>query len=49
MKMIHETCPGHPDATLEARHRAAAAVLADCTWDKENGLLTLVYDKSPRN
>ena len=38
-----------PDATLEARHRAAGAVLADCTWDKENGLLTLVYDKSPRN
>jgi hypothetical protein len=32
-----------PDAPLEARHRAAAAILADCTWDKEKRLLTLIY------
>lgn len=35
-----------PEATLEARHRAAAAVLADCTWNKEQSLLTIVYNYS---
>ncbi|MBR2491025.1 MAG: recombinase family protein [Ruminiclostridium sp.] len=37
------------EAPLEARHRAAAAILADCLWDKEKGLLTMVYEKGPRN
>lgn len=32
-----------PEATLEAKHRAAAAILADCLWDKEQGLLTITY------
>lgn len=36
------------EATLEAKHRAAAAVLADCVWNKENRLLTMVYDNSPQ-
>ncbi len=38
-----------PEANLESRHRAAAAVLADCVWDKEQNLLTIVYEKRPRN
>ena len=38
-----------PEASLEARHRAAAAILADCVWDKEKGLLTIVYENCPRN
>ena len=32
-----------PDAPLEARHRAAAATLAECIWDKKKFLLTITY------
>ncbi len=33
-----------PDTSLEAKYRAAAAVLAECVWNKEAGLLTIRYD-----
>lgn len=32
-----------PGVDLEAKHRAAAAILDDCIWDKGNGRLTITY------
>jgi len=31
------------DLSMEAKYRAASAVLADCTWDKDEGKLILTY------